>query len=137
MKSVNVEKAKYFKDIVEGCRLLDKNKTLRFLTWPLCKIIYHLKTRVSWIFPLFKASYEHINWWINNSTLVQEFDGNSRSKVLELFDCRWNRKGYLMWLRKKWRICICVCFDPYYTPAEFSNIILSLKYLGFLSSHSF
>ena len=60
-----MKKVEEFKDIVEGYRLLDKVKALRFLTEPLCKIIHHVvkgKARASWIYPLFEAFYEHMKW---------------------------------------------------------------------------
>ena len=69
---------------------------------------------------------------MNNSTLVDEFDGNSRSKVLELFDWRWNGKGYLMSLRNDVFVSAYV-LDPYYTPAEFSNIMLEVAWISFIT----
>ena len=118
LEGVNVDKAEEFKEIVEGYRLLDKVKALRLLTGPLCKIIHHLekgKTRASWIYPLFEAFYEHMKWWKDNSSVVREFDGNTRSKVMGLFNKRWNGEGNLVPLKNDVFITAYV-FDPYYTP---------------------
>ena len=56
-----------------------------------------------------------MKWWKDNSSVVREFDGNTRSKVMGLFNKRWNGEGNLVPLKNDVFITAYV-FDPYYTP---------------------